>query len=161
MDKPVVYFTKTITPETILALYKKLEADLPGKVAVKIHSGEEGNQNYLRPEYVAPLVAEVNGTIVECNTAYEGARNTTEKHERLMAEHGWSEHFDVDIMDADGNDLVLPIENGRILKKNYVGEHMTNYASMLVSPISRAIPWAATAERSSSFPLAAPPPPAK
>lgn len=132
MDKPVVYFTKTITPETILALYKKLEADLPGKVAVKIHSGEEGNQNYLRPEYVAPLVAEVNGTIVECNTAYEGARNTTEKHERLMAEHGWSEHFDVDIMDADGNDLVLPIENGRILKKNYVGEHMTNYASMLV-----------------------------
>ena len=105
---------------------------LPGKVAVKVHSGEEGNQNYLHPEFMCPMVEEVDGTIVECNTAYDGARDTTEKHEKLMAAHGWTDYFDVDIMDADGPDLVFPIENGRVLSENLVGGHLANYSSMLV-----------------------------
>ncbi len=132
MTKPVVYFSREITSENVVRLYEKLGVKLPGKVAVKVHSGEEGNQNYLRPEFMAPLVKEVDGTIVECNTAYDGARDTTEKHEKLMVAHGWSTLFDVDIMDADGDDLIFPIENGRVLKENRVGAHLANYASMLV-----------------------------
>ena len=132
MAKPVVYFTREITPENVVRLYEKLGVKLPGKVAVKVHSGEAGNQNYLRPEFMRPMIEEVDGTVVECNTAYDGARDTTEKHEKLMAAHGWSEFFDVDIMDGEGPDLVLPIENGRVLTENHVGGHMANYASMLV-----------------------------
>lgn len=132
MSKPIVYFIREITPENVVYLYEKLGVELPGKVAVKVHSGEKGNQNYLHPEFMRPMIEAVNGTIVECNTAYEGARDTTEKHEQLMAEHGWSEFFDVDIMDSEGPDLVFPIENGRILTHNYVGKHIANYASMLV-----------------------------
>lgn len=132
MAKPKVYFTKDITPENVVRLYEKLGVKLPGKVAVKVHSGEEGNQNYLRPEFMIPMVKEVDGTIVECNTAYDGARDTTEKHEKLMAAHGWTEFFDVDIMDAEGPDLVFPIENGRVLTENRVGKNLANYASMLV-----------------------------
>lgn len=132
MAKPKVYFTKEITPQNVVRLYGLLGRKLPGKVAVKVHSGEEGNQNYLRPEFMVPMVKEVDGTIVECNTAYEGARDTTEKHEKLMAAHGWSDIFDVDIMDAEGPDLVFPIENGRVLKENLVGKNLANYASMLV-----------------------------
>ncbi|MEY8562754.1 DUF362 domain-containing protein [Eggerthellaceae bacterium 3-80] len=132
MDKPIVYFIREITPENVVLLYKKLGIELPGKVAVKVHSGERGNQNYLHPEFMRPMIKTVDGTIVECNTAYEGARDTTEKHEQLMAEHGWSEFFDVDIMDSEGPDLVFPIENGRVLTHNYVGKHIANYASMLV-----------------------------
>ncbi|MCI8469685.1 MAG: DUF362 domain-containing protein [Eggerthellaceae bacterium] len=132
MDKPVVYFTKDITPANVVRLYEMLGVKLPGKVAVKVHSGEEGNQNYLHPEFMRPMVEEVDGTVVECNTAYDGARDTTEKHVKLMAAHGWSEHFDVDIMDAEGPDLVFPIENGRVLKENRVGRHLADYASMLV-----------------------------
>lgn len=105
---------------------------LSGKVAVKLHSGEHGNQNYLRPEFVKKLVERVNGTVVECNTAYEGARNTTEKHKKLMKEHGWTKYFDVDIMDASGPDMVLDIPNGLQIKKNYVGKNLANYDSMLV-----------------------------
>lgn len=134
MSKPTVFFTPDITPENVVKMYELLGTKLPGKVAVKVHSGEDGNQNYLRPEFLKPLVKEVDGTIVECNTAYDGARDTTEKHEKLMAKHGWSEVFPVDIMDADGpsSDLIFPIENGRVLKQNHVGGHLANYASLLV-----------------------------
>ena len=132
MGKAKVYFTRDITPENVVRLYGKLGVKLPGKVAVKVHSGEEGNQNYLRPEFLIPMVREVDGTVVECNTAYEGARDTTEKHQKLMAAHGWTDVFDVDIMDADGPDLVFPIKNGRVLKENRVGKHLADYASMLV-----------------------------
>lgn len=134
MSKPVVFFTPDITPENVVKMYELLGVKLPGKVAVKVHSGEDGNQNYLRPEFLKPIVKEVDGTIVECNTAYDGACDTTEKHEKLMAKHGWSEVFPVDIMDADGpsSDLIFPIENGRVLKQNHVGGHLANYASLLV-----------------------------
>lgn len=134
MSKPTVFFTPDITPENVVKMYELLGTKLPGKVAVKVHSGEDGNQNYLRPEFLKPIVKEVDGTIVECNTAYDGARGTTEKHEKLMAKHGWSEVFPVDIMDADGpsSDLIFPIENGRVLKQNHVGGHLANYASLLV-----------------------------
>ncbi len=134
MSKPAVFFTPDITPENVVKMYELLGTKLPGKVAVKVHSGEDGNQNYLRPEFLKPIVKEVDGTIVECNTAYDGARETTEKHEKLMAKHGWSEVFPVDIMDADGpsSDLIFPIENGRVLKQNHVGGHLANYASLLV-----------------------------
>ena len=106
--------------------------DLKGTVAVKLHSGEQGNQNYIKPEFVKPIIDFVKGTVVECNTAYNGARNTTEKHEKLMEEHGWNCYFQVDIMDKKEPDLVLPIQNGKILKENYVGQNMQNYDSMLV-----------------------------
>ena len=132
MDKAKVYFTKEITPESLVKIFKRLEKDLPGKVAVKVHSGEKGNQNYLRPEFMKDIVNYVNGTIVECNTAYEGARNNTEKHKKLLEEHGWNEYFDVELMDAEGEDLVLNIPNGKVIKENYVGKNMANYDSMLV-----------------------------
>ena len=132
MDKAKVYFTKEITSESLVKIFKRLEKDLPGKVAVKVHSGEKGNQNYLRPEFMKDIVNYVNGTIVECNTAYEGARNNTEKHKKLLEEHGWNEYFDVDLMDAEAEDLVLSIPNGKVIKENYVGKNMANYDSMLV-----------------------------
>ena len=132
MEKAKVYFCKDITPENIVKIYKKLGKELPGKVAVKMHSGEKGNRNYLRPEFVKPMVDYVNGTVVECNTAYGGARNTTEKHRELMKEHEWDKYFNFDLMDAEGPDLELDVENGKVLKKNYVGKNMANYDSMLV-----------------------------
>ena len=132
MEKSKVYFCKEITPENIVKMYEILGRKLPGKVAVKLHSGERGNQNYIRPEMVKAIVEHVNGTVVECNTAYDGARNTTEKHIELMKEHGWSDYFKVDILDAEGDDKVLEIPNGKIIKKNYVGKHIDNYDSMLV-----------------------------
>lgn len=131
-EKPKVYFTRDISPENVVKMYEALGVKLPGRVAVKVHSGEKGNQNYLHPEFMRPMIQEVDGTVVECNTAYDGARDTTEKHEKLMAEHGWTEYFDVDIMDAEGDDLIFPIENGRVLTENRVGGHLANYASMLV-----------------------------
>ncbi len=132
MAKANVYFTREITPENVVRLYEALGVELPGKAAVKVHSGEEGNQNYLHPEFMRPMVERVGGTVVECNTAYDGARDTTEKHEKLMAAHGWTDFFTVDIMDAEGPDLVLPVKGGRVLKENRVGRHLANYASMLV-----------------------------
>ena len=132
MEKSKVYFTKEITPESVVKIFEKLEKDLPGKVAVKVHSGEEGNQNYLRPEFMRAIVEKVNGTIVECNTAYEGERNNTEKHKKLIENHGWTKYFNVDIMDAEGNDVVLSIPNGKVIKENYVGKNIANYDSMLV-----------------------------
>ena len=130
MEKAKVYFTREITPENVVKMYEALGKKLPGKVAVKVHSGEKGNQNYLHPEFM--MVEYVNGTIVECNTAYEGERNLTEKHQKLMEAHGWSAYFDVDIMDAEGDDKVLEIPNGKVIKKNYVGKNIDNYDSMLV-----------------------------
>lgn len=132
MEKAKVYFTKDLSPEGLVKIYKALGVELPGKVAVKLHSGEDGNQNYVKPEFVKDIIEYVNGTVVECNTAYEGARNTTEKHVELMEKHGWSKNFDVDIMDADGPDKVLDIPNGKIIKENYVGKNIDNYDSMLV-----------------------------
>lgn len=132
MEKAKVYFTKEITPKSVVRLYDTLGVKLNGKVAVKLHSGEEGNQNYLRPEFVENIVKHVNGTVVECNTAYDGARNTTEKHEKLMESHGWSKYFDVDIMDSESPDKVLEIPDGFMIKKDYVGKHIDNYDSMLV-----------------------------
>ncbi len=132
MEKSKVYFTKDLTEEGVVKIFKALNKKLPGKVAVKVHSGEEGNQNYLRPEFMKPIIEYVNGTVTECNTAYEGARNTTEKHTKLMADHGWSKIFNVDILDAEGPDKVLEIPNGKVIKKNYVGKNIDNYDSMLV-----------------------------
>ena len=132
MEKAKVYFMKDITPENIIKAYEALGKKLPGKVAVKMHSGEQGNQNYLRPEFVKAIVDKVNGTVVECNTAYGGARNTTEKHKKLLDEHGWNKYFKVDLMDEEGPDKVLEIPNGKILKENYVGKDIENYDSMLV-----------------------------
>ena len=131
MEKAKVYFTKEVSKEALIKVYEALNKELKGKVAVKLHSGEDGNQNYVRPEFVKPLIDKVNGTVVECNTAYNGARNTTEKHEKLMEKHGWTKYFDVDIMDAK-EDLKLDVEGGTILKENYVGKNIENYDSMLV-----------------------------
>lgn len=132
MEKSKVYFTKEITPESLVRVYEALGINLKGKVAVKLHSGEKGNQNYLRPEFVKNIIDKVNGTVVECNTAYGGARNETSKHKELMQEHGWSKYFDVDIMDAEGPDLEIEIPNGIQIKKNILGKNIKNYDSMLV-----------------------------
>ena len=127
-----VYFTKEITKESILKLYKLLGKELLGKVAVKVHSGEAGNQNFIRPELFKDIIDYVKGTVVECNTAYEGERDTTEKHLKTIKKHGWVDYYDFDLMDASGPDVVLDIPNGKVIKKNYVGKNIKNYNSMLV-----------------------------
>ena len=132
MEKAKVYFTKEITNESLVKIYNELGIELKGKVAVKLHSGERGNQNYLHPELVKDIIDRVGGTVVECNTAYDGARNTTDKHQKLMTEHGWSKYYKVDIMDSEKPDLVLDIPNGKTIKKDYVGGHLPNYDSILV-----------------------------
>lgn len=132
MEKVKVYFSREITPSKVTELYKALGISLNGKVAVKLHSGEKGNQNFLKPEFWKPIIETVNGTVVECNTAYDGARNSTEKHKQLISEHEWDKYFTVDLMDAEGPDLVLSIPNGKVLTKNYVGKNIVNYDSMLV-----------------------------
>lgn len=128
----IVYFTREITPEKVLELYKRAVKDLPGKVAIKLHSGEKGNQNFLGPEFWKPVIEYVGGTVVECNTAYDGERNETRKHKKLLEDHGWSRYFDVDLLDAEGPDMELVIPNGKVIKKNYIGKDMENYDSMLV-----------------------------
>ena len=130
--KPVVYFTREITPEKVLELYKKAGKELPGKVAIKLHSGEKGNQNFLGPDFWKPVIEYVGGTVVECNTAYDGERNETRKHKKLLEDHGWSRYFDVDLLDAEGPDLELEIPNGKVIKKNYIGKDLADYDSMLV-----------------------------
>lgn len=130
--KPKVYFSRTITPEKVLELYELLGKKLEGKVAIKLHSGEPGNQNFLRPDFWKPIIDSVGGTVVECNTAYEGQRNTTEKHLKAIEKHGWSVYFPFDLLDAEGPDMELDIPNGKIIKKNYVGKNLKNYDSMLV-----------------------------
>lgn len=127
-----VYFSREITPEKVLELYRLLGKTLPGKVAIKVHSGEVGNQNFLRPEFWKPVVDEVGGTVVECNTAYDGQRDTTEKHRKAIKLHGWSLYFPFDLLDAEGPDLELPIPNGKVIQKNFVGKNIVNYDSMLV-----------------------------
>lgn len=135
--KSKVFFSSEITAEKVVELFHAASNDLPGgilpgKVAVKLHSGEPGNQNFLKPEFWQPIVNDVHGTVVECNTAYDGGRNTTEKHRETMEKHGWSKHFTVDIMDAEGPDAELLIPNGKRIKKVQVGKNMLNYDSMLV-----------------------------
>ena len=127
-----VYFSRTITAEKVLELYKMLGKELKGRVAIKVHSGEKGNQNFLRPDFWRPVIEHVGGTVIECNTAYDGARNTTERHKKLFEEHGWTKYFDVDLLDAVGPDLELEIPGGKTIKKNYVGKDIVNYDSMLV-----------------------------
>lgn len=127
-----VYFSRTITPEKVLELYQIMGKTLPGKVAVKLHSGEKGNQNFLGPDFWKPVIDYVNGTVVECNTAYEGERNTTQKHKKLLEEHGWNKYFTVDLLDAEGPDLKLEYPNGKVIQENYVGKNIQNYDSMLV-----------------------------
>ena len=132
MEKAKVYFIRDITPENSIKAYEAVGKKLTGKVAVKMHSGEQGNQNYLRPEFVKDVINYVNGTVVECNTAYEGARNSTEKHKKLIEEHDWNKYFPFDLLDEEGPDMELDIPNGKILKKNYVGKDLANYDSLLV-----------------------------
>ena len=127
-----VYFSSTITAEKVLDLYKMVGKELEGNVAVKVHSGEKGNQNFLKPYFWKPVIDYVKGTVTECNTAYEGERNTTEKHRKLINYHGWNKYFDVDLLDAEGPDLKLEIPNGKVIKENYVGKNIEKYDSMLV-----------------------------
>jgi len=129
---PKVYFSPVITPEKVLELLKMVDKTLPGNVAIKVHSGEKGNQNFLKPEFWKPVINHVGGTVVECNTAYEGERNSTEKHRKLMAYHGWLDHYTVDLLDAEGPDLELSIPEGKVIQKNFVGKDIVNYDSMLV-----------------------------
>ena len=131
MEKSKVYFTRNITSENVLKMYKVLNIELQGRVCVKVHSGEAGNQNYLKPLFFKDIIDYVNGTVVECNTAYDGERNTTIKHKKIMDEHEWTKYFNVDIMDSEG-DLELDIKNGKVIKKNFVGNHIKNYDSMLI-----------------------------
>ncbi len=130
--KAKVYFTKHITPETVIQMYEVLGKVLPGRVAAKVHSGEAGNQNYLHPEFWKPMIESLKATVVECNTAYEGQRNSTEKHKKLLEDHGWTKYFDVDLMDAQGPDLRVSIPNGLVLKENVLGKNIQNYDSMIV-----------------------------
>ena len=132
MEKAKVFFTKEISPESLVKIYDAVGVSLKGNVAVKLHSGEEGNQNYVKPEFVKKIIDYVKGTVVECNTAYEGARNTSAKHKKLLEDHGWSKYFNVDLMDEVGPDKVLEIPNGKIIKENYVGKNIDNYDAMLV-----------------------------
>lgn len=127
-----VFFSREISPEKVLELYKLAGKELTGNVAVKVHSGEKGNQNFLRPEFWRPVIEHVNGTVVECNTAYEGERDTTEKHIKLIETHGWNKYYAVDLLDAEGPDLELAIPNGKVIQKNYVGKNIEKYDSMLV-----------------------------
>ncbi|MDY6071672.1 MAG: DUF362 domain-containing protein [Bacilli bacterium] len=129
--KSKVYFTREISSEKLLEIYKKLGVELKGKVAVKVHSGEKGNQNYLKPLFYKDIIDYVKGTVVECNTAYDGERNTSEKHLKLLEEHEWSKYYNIDLLDKDA-ELELPVKEGKHLKVNYVGKNIENYDSMLV-----------------------------
>lgn len=130
--KAKVYFSRNISPEKVLELYKLTDKKLPGNIAVKLHSGETGNQNFLQPEFFKPVIDYTGGTVVECNTAYEGTRNTTKKHLKTLEEHGWSRYFKVDLLDAQGPDLELPIPGGKRIQKNFVGKNLAEYDSLLV-----------------------------
>lgn len=127
-----VYFSKQITPEKVIELFKLLGKELNGNVAVKLHSGEVGNQNFIKPEFWKPIIEYVNGTPVECNTAYEGSRNTTERHMDTLKKHGWTDYFKMELMDADGAEIELDIPDGKVIKKNFVGKGIEKYDSMLV-----------------------------
>ncbi len=130
--KSKVYFTREVSPRAVLEMYKLLGVELKGNLAVKVHSGEVGNQNFLRPAFWKDIVAHTGGTVVECNTAYDGERDTTEKHLAAIKKHGWNDCFDFDLMDAEGPDKVLDIPSGKVIKKNYVGKNIDHYDSLLV-----------------------------
>ena len=130
--KSIVYFTKDISSSGVKRVFEKLNPVLGEKIAIKLHSGEKGNQNFLRPEFWEELIDSLNGVVVECNTAYPGARNTTQKHRQLISEHGWDQYFKFDLLDAEGPDLELPIPNGKVIKVDYVGKNIVDYDSMLV-----------------------------
>lgn len=130
--KSKVYFTKDLSSASLVNIYKHLNIELPNPVAVKVNSGEAGNQNFLHPEYFKEIIEYVNGTVVECNTAYDGARNTTEKHKKLLSDHEWTKYFNVDLLDAEGPDKEVSIPNGKVIKQNYLGKNITSYKSMLV-----------------------------
>ncbi len=130
--KSKVYFSHEISAQKVLEMYQLLGKDLPGRVAIKVHSGEPGNQNFLRPDFWKPVIDHVQGTVVECNTAYEGKRNTTERHLQTLQAHGWNAYFPVDLLDAQGPDLELAIPGGKRIQKNFVGKDIVNYDSMLV-----------------------------
>ena len=130
--KSKVYFSREISPEIVLKLYKCLGKEIEGKIAFKVHSGEEGNQNFLHPEFWRPIIDELKGTVVECNTAYPGARNTSEKHKELIKKHGWDAYYNFDLMDENDDDLILDIPNGHQIKKDYVGNHLQRYDGMIV-----------------------------
>ena len=130
--KSRVLFTRTITPEKVLEMYEALGKKVTGKIAFKLHSGEEGNQNFLGPDFWKPVINTIGGTVVECNTAYEGTRNTTERHVKTLKNHGWSVAFDVDLMDGEGPDMELSIPDGKVIQKNFVGKNLANYDGMIV-----------------------------
>lgn len=132
MEKSKVYFTRKISPEKVLEIYEQLGTELKGNVAIKVHSGEAGNQNFLRPPFWKPIIDHVKGTVVECNTAYNGQRNTSEKHLKLIQKHGWSDYFDFDLLDQEGPDLEVEISDGHVIKKNYLGKNIEKYDAMLV-----------------------------
>ena len=127
-----VFFTRKFTPEKVLEMYKQTGKTLSGNIAIKVHSGEKGNQNFLKPDMWKPTIDYVGGTVVECNTAYDGARNETKLHLQTLRDHGWSTNFKIDLLDAEGPDIELDIPNGKRIKKNYVGKSLKNYDSMLV-----------------------------
>lgn len=131
-----VYFTRDLSPEKVVELYKALGVELRGRVAIKLHSGEKGNQNFLGPSFWRPMIEEVKGTVVECNTAYGdahgGVRDHTGPHLKLLEDHGWSRYFNVDLMDAEGPDVVWEIPDGKVIKENHLGKNIVNYDSMLV-----------------------------
>lgn len=131
MEKSKVYFTRDLSPAGAIRAFEALGMKLEGNVGVKLHSGEPGNQNFLRPAFMEDIVKHVNGTIIECNTAYDGGRNTTEAHRKTMLLHGWTEIADVDIMDAEG-EMELPVKGGKHLEVNYVGKNLADYDSLLV-----------------------------
>ena len=128
--KSIVYFTKKIEPESLIKLYQKLNVNLEPEIAIKVHTGEEGNQNYIKPDFYKDLVNYLDGVVVECNTAYGGERNETNKHLKLLERHGFN-IFKTDILDSTG-DIELEIPNGLVIKKNYVGKNIEKYNSCLV-----------------------------
>ena len=131
MNESIVYFTKNITSENVVEIYKKLNIQLDGNIAIKVHSGEKGNQNFLRPEFYKEIVKHLNATIVECNTAYDGERNKTDAHLKLLEDHGWNKFYNVDILDSE-KELELPIKNAKHLKGNFVGKNIEKYDSILI-----------------------------
>jgi uncharacterized Fe-S center protein len=130
--KSKVYFTKDLTPEGVVKVYKALGAELGENVAIKLHSGEKGNQNFIGPDFWRPMIELVGGTVVECNTAYNGQRNTTERHRELLKYHGWTDMYPVDLLDAQGPDFELEIPHGKRIKKTFLGKDIVNYDATLV-----------------------------
>ena len=130
MAKSKVYFTKEITPESLIKIYEALGVELPGKVGVKVSTGEAGSKGYLKADLIGPFVQKLNGTIIECNTAYPGERNSAKDHYKVAEDHGFTKFAEVDIMDADG-EIEIPVKNGKHLKYDLVGKNFENYDSIV------------------------------